>query len=160
MVEGFDRVIFTKLPRPQLCGVTAKLHCAYGTTSLALCANFTCRLAANFTFSPSVPSTASGPPSLSRNVFSCTIQSMHDEGTALYTQFPTLSLLTGRVVGHLVTLGVRVFQRKIICNEGIARSEAFLRGMPERLAFGRCRCAKKFSPLLLCNGETAQMGSN
>ena len=36
-------------------------------------------------FFPSIPSTASGPPSLRRKIIYCTIQSMHAEGTVLST---------------------------------------------------------------------------
>ena len=69
---------------------------------------------------------------------------MRAEGTALYTQFPTPFPRTRVAVGDLVTLGARVFQRKIICNEGIVRSEAFLRGIPDATYF-TCRFAANFT---------------
>ncbi len=44
----------------------------------------------------------------------------------------------------LVTPRARVFQRKIICNKGVARSKAFLRGTPDA-TYLTCRFAANFT---------------
>ena len=86
----------------------------------------------------SVPSTASGPLPLGAIYLYFTIQPMRAEGTIYIAVADLLSVDTGAGGrGHCDTTSEYV-HCKIICNEGIARSEAFLQGIYERLrAFGR-----------------------